>query len=480
MSGTLPTIIQGGMGAAVSNWRLANAVARRGQMGVISGTGLDSVFVRRLQLGDPDGDLRRAMEHFPCKATVQRVLDLYFIPGGKAPDARFKSLPMFRLEPTREHLAVTILSNFVEVWLAKEGHDGVVGINLLEKIPLPNPCSLYGAMLADVDFVLMGAGIPSQIPGILDKCATHDRSTMRIGLEDDTIGGGCELVFDPKTVFDFPMGNLKRPNFLPIVSSDVLAQALIKRANGSIEGFVVEHHTAGGHNAPPRGGGTRNERGEPVYGARDTADLTKMASFGRPFWLAGSKATPAGYEFARNNGAQGIQVGTLFAFCQESGIEHDLKMNIIEEVKLGKVSIYTDAVASPTGFPFKVAEVEGTLSEASVYEQRTRICDLGYLRRMYRKEDGSIGYRCPSEPNEDYLKKGGMAEDLIGRKCLCNALMANVGVGQTRKNGVTELPLITAGDELVRLVDFIKDRNSAYTAGEVLDYLLAATPASTG
>ena len=34
----LPTIIQGGMGVAVSNWRLARAVARAGQLGVVYGT----------------------------------------------------------------------------------------------------------------------------------------------------------------------------------------------------------------------------------------------------------------------------------------------------------------------------------------------------------------------------------------------------------------------------------------------------------
>ena len=46
------------MGVAVSNWRLANAVSRAGQLGVISGTGMDTVLVRRLQDGDPGGHMR--------------------------------------------------------------------------------------------------------------------------------------------------------------------------------------------------------------------------------------------------------------------------------------------------------------------------------------------------------------------------------------------------------------------------------------
>ena len=61
----LPRIIQGGMGAAVSSWQLAKAVSLRGQLGVVSGTGIDSVLVRRLQDGDPGGHLRRAMAAFP-------------------------------------------------------------------------------------------------------------------------------------------------------------------------------------------------------------------------------------------------------------------------------------------------------------------------------------------------------------------------------------------------------------------------------
>jgi NAD(P)H-dependent flavin oxidoreductase YrpB (nitropropane dioxygenase family) len=42
----LPVIIQGGMGVAVSSWRLARAVARTGQLGVVSGTALEIVIAR--------------------------------------------------------------------------------------------------------------------------------------------------------------------------------------------------------------------------------------------------------------------------------------------------------------------------------------------------------------------------------------------------------------------------------------------------
>ena len=60
-----PLIIQGGMGAGVSNWRLAQAVSRLGQLGVVSGTALDQILARRLQDGDPGGHMRRGLDAFP-------------------------------------------------------------------------------------------------------------------------------------------------------------------------------------------------------------------------------------------------------------------------------------------------------------------------------------------------------------------------------------------------------------------------------
>ena len=57
----VPPIIQGGMGVAISDWRLARAVSLRGQLGVVSGTAIETVVVRRLQDGDIGGHMRRAI-----------------------------------------------------------------------------------------------------------------------------------------------------------------------------------------------------------------------------------------------------------------------------------------------------------------------------------------------------------------------------------------------------------------------------------
>ena len=105
-----PKIIQGGMGVAVSNWRLARAVAQSGQLGVVSGTALDNVMARRLQLGDLDGSVRRALEHFPIPSLARRVLERYFIPGGKGPNEPFKSVPLYSVTPPRELVELTVVT----------------------------------------------------------------------------------------------------------------------------------------------------------------------------------------------------------------------------------------------------------------------------------------------------------------------------------------------------------------------------------
>ena len=88
-SEALPQIIQGGMGVAVSNWRLANAVSRAGQLGVVSGTGVDTVLVRRLQDGDPGGHVRRAMARFPIPGVAEEILRRYFRADGRPGDAPY-------------------------------------------------------------------------------------------------------------------------------------------------------------------------------------------------------------------------------------------------------------------------------------------------------------------------------------------------------------------------------------------------------
>jgi NAD(P)H-dependent flavin oxidoreductase YrpB (nitropropane dioxygenase family) len=294
------------------------------------------------------------------------------------------------------------------VWLAKEGHDGVVGINLLTKVQMPNLASLYGAMLAGVDYVLMGAGIPREIPGVLDALAQHRIARLKLDVEGPAGEGVDELVFDPKDHLESDRVALKRPLFIPIVSASSLATTLARKASGRVDGFVVEGPTAGGHNAPPRGEPTFSTDGEPLYGERDVVDLDKIRDLGLPFWLAGGAGTPEGLQAALAVGAAGVQVGTLFAYCDESGFAADLKSKVLAGIAAGTVRVRTDPRASPTGYPFKVVLTEGLEHQD---DRRKRECDLGYLRAAYRTPSGKVGYRCSAEPVDQYVAKGGDIAD---------------------------------------------------------------------
>ena len=469
-----PPIIQGGMGVAVSGWPLARAVSRLGQLGVVSGTALAVVLARRLQLGDPDGELRRALAQFPFPSMASRVLADYFVPGGKSADTPFTLTPMPTLRPRRELVELTVIANFVEVFLAKAGHQGRVGINYLEKIQLPTLPSLYGAMLAGVDYVLMGAGIPRAIPGILDLLAQGQSVSLSIDVEGALPGEKQTSTFDPRQFCGDAPPQLKRPLFLGIVASATLAITLARKASGRVDGFVVEGPTAGGHNAPPRGPLQLTSAGEPLYGPRDIPELDKIRALGLPFWLAGGYGLPGKLDEALRLGAVGIQAGTPFAFCEESGVQPEIKRQAVALSRLGQARVFTDPLASPTGFPFKVAQLENTLSDAANYQARRRICDLGYLRHLYRRADGTIGYRCPAEPLDQYRRKGGTVEQTIGRKCVCNGLPATVGLPQVHPEGLDELPFVTAGDDFAHLAQFVSPGADTYSAADVLRHLLSA------
>ena len=468
----LPIIIQGGMGVAVSNWRLARAVSRLGQFGVVSGTALDVVLVRRLQEGDPGGHMRRAAEHFPISGVADRVFDRYFVPGGKGEEDRHKSHPMGRLRPSRNLEDLQVLGSFIEVFLAKDGHDGLVGVNMLTKLQAPTIPSLYGTMLAGVDAVLMGAGIPREIPGVLDSLAAGEVAELSLDVKGASRGQEFKLRFDPANYCGGEALRPKRPAFYAIISSAVLATMLSKKANGRVDGFIVEGPTAGGHNAPPRGKARLDERGEPIYGERDIPDLEAIAEVGLPFWLAGSYAEPGKVVEALAAGATGVQVGTAFAYCDESGFSPAIKAKVLARSRERSVEVFTDPLASPTGFPFKVVPIEDTVSEQPIYEKRTRVCDLGYLRTAYMIDEDTVGWRCPSEPVADYVRKGGAEEDTAGRKCVCNALLASIDLGQIQKDGTPELPLVTSGDDVAHVARFLKPGSTSYTAADVVDYLL--------
>jgi NAD(P)H-dependent flavin oxidoreductase YrpB (nitropropane dioxygenase family) len=469
----LPEIIQGGMGVGVSSWELARAVAIAGEklekpvLGVVSGTGLAIIMTDRLRQGDLN--TRRALEAFPVPEITNKILDKYWV---KSSNSRLPPKPQVLVngsDRTKAQTAELIMAaNFIEVWLAKQGHKNPIGINWLEKVQLPRLPEIYGAMLAGVDYVLMGAGIPNQVPDVLGRLANNKCASYRIDVAG--VRDGYTMSFDPNDFIpERYLKDLVRPQFFAVVSSHVLAIALATRVKG-VDGFVVEGPSAGGHNAPPRGKEV-NEFGEPVYGGKDIPDLEKIGALERPYYLAGGYANNGRLEEAKRAGAAGIQVGSVFALCRESGLTEDAKRELRKRSFNNTLVVRASAVVSPSGFPFQVVQIEGTLSEQNTYDQRRRVCNFGYLVKPYSKsgntmdviDEKQIGFRCPAEPVKAYVRKGGSEEDTRGKVCLCVAMTAAVGHAP-----VDESTIYTLGKNLNPIADLTDELGAPYSVEDVL------------
>ncbi len=471
------------MGVSVSNWKLARAVAVGGArlgikaMGVVSGTGIGTVVARRLQGGDPGGHIRAAFDAFPYPEMAERVWDTWYVEGGKPEDKPYKAVPMANFKLRRDVAELIVCANFAEVWLAKRGHAGLIGINYLEKIQTPRLPEMLGAMLADVDVILMGAGIPYQVPGVLDRFVDYAPASYYL----DVVGAGSRefaMTLDPASLVpERFVPRLRKPSFFAIAATHVLAQYLSdpRRTTGRVDGFIMEGPTSGGHNAPPRDRSAFNQRGEPAYGEKDTVNLKKMRELERPFWLAGSYAHPHKLTEALAEGAAGCQAGTIFALCEESGLREDIKQELRRLAFRRQLDVLADPHCSSSGFPFNVAQLSGTVSDPAVYKARTRVCDLGFLRHAYKSEAGAVAFRCPSEPTDTYVKRGGKVEDTIGKKCLCNGLGSAAGVGQRHRWG-EEPPIVTLGRTTDFIHDLIDDEDGRYSAADALLYLLGRKP----
>lgn len=465
----LPAIIQGGMGVGISGPKLARAVSMRGQLGTVSGVALDRVVAIILQLGDPGGYIRTALSHFPYPDVAKKVLEAFSPKNDEAPKKIFRSTPIYTIKPSELLIALTICANFAFVWLAKEGHDNPVSINYLEKLSMPHVYAITGAMMAGVDYITMGAGIPMEIPQVIKNISQGQTAYYKVPVIGKNIHEHI-MELNPEKFFSEKFPALKKPGFIPIIASNLLAYRLMTRLPaGSIQGFVVERPSAGGHNASPKKP-LFDDNGEPIYGERDIVDYRQIAEFGLPFWIGGSCASPKKRQWAKSVGAIGIQVGSIFALCEESGMDINIKNRLKKSGYEGNLKIRTDSKVSPTGYPFKVACLDGTISKTAVYKARVRICDHKALAILYERADGSISCRCGAEPESDYIRKGGDINDTLDQGCLCSGLLATAGL--QIKNTI-EAPIVTLGEDLSFLRHVMTDVNSSYSAEDAINYLLS-------
>lgn len=225
------------MGVNVSSPLLAATVSGasrpgRETLGTISGTAVDRVMARMLQMGSKDADdIVRVLADFPFPEIAEKIITKYH----NKPNI---GIPPFTVNPTTDVIDLTVCANYAFVKLAKQGHSNPISINYLEKISMPHLASIYGAMLAGVDVITMGAGMPFGIPEILQAFAEGREASYTIPVIN---GEGYKMKFDPKNHYGSNIPELKIPKFIPIISSDSLGNILkMKLPKGSIYGFAIE------------------------------------------------------------------------------------------------------------------------------------------------------------------------------------------------------------------------------------------------
>lgn len=446
----MPRLIQAGMGIHVSSARLANETARHGALGVVSHVALRHIIVEEVRRGDETA-LALAKE-FPIPCYAEELLA--FAPGGAW---HKKPVPLDLPDPQKSELPkrLSTIAAFVEVKRAKLGHHGKVGINVMWKCSLTVLPSIYGAMLAGVDALLCGAGIPMELPDIVAR-----------------IQAGQSLEYTPLNGTGTPVSlTVERrcetqPWLMPILSSYPLAKRLFDvwtREYGiRPSAFVLENHAAGGHNAPPRN--------KTDYAEADelTSYVDKVLTLGVPVYVAGAFAeggSRADYLYWRERGAYGLQVGSRFALCDESGMRRDIKDQVLA-YNAQDGELRTEFGISPTGYPFKVLPLAGSVVDPAVYPNRHRICNKGYLMHAETatNKDGQdeLVYRCPAMPARQYEKLGGDSSETGSRICLCNSLLSTAGF-----DSEIEPPLITLGQSGTRITE-------RHTAREIIEEILGA------
>ncbi len=448
----IPRLIQGGPDLAMATWPLARAVAQAGELGVITGAVLPAVLARRLQLGDFDGHLRSVLESFPFPGAFRRVWERYYIPGGKADDESFELVGQPNLEENPALLELTVAANFAEVFLAKRDHAGLVGIHYHDSARLALLPSLYGAVLAGVDTVLIHASAVANTIQALNRLSRGEAAALEIGLGT---GDALTCGFDPRALGPRTPAPWRPPSLIAVCQSAADAET-VSRLEGFAGGFLM---TVAG--------------GAEWIGVEE---LARLRALGRPFWIGGVAATAANFTRACAAGAAGLQVTTPFTFCAESALDPDLKRRVLTLVRQDPANLFTQLCSLPGGRTFRVLRLDDTAADPEVMAERARVCDVGWFREAYRRPDGSVGYRCPGEPMHHYVLKGGTAERAARQPCICNGLLAGLGLAQVQAGHELERAIIPAGEDIRELTHFLNSSGEEFTAAEVIAQITGSPP----
>lgn len=424
-----PRLFQAGMGAGVSRYWLSRKAARLGALGIVSSVGLRTIIVEAVRRGDKQ--VIAMAKTFPFAQHRDELLS--FASGGFR---HRRAVPQDGYGDVGKLAArLTVISTFIEVSLAKKGHHGKIGINVMWKLSTSVLPTILGALLAGVDALICGAGVPMELEEIVDSIRA----------------GKTELSFDPlygtttpvsfefnREVVEYLRGcRYRRPKLIPILSNYAFCRKIVKKWRIPPDFIILEDWKAGGHNQNPR---NKVEHSDVSDGIETYFD--EVLTLGVRVVVAGGfeyGGNRTDFLYWRRRGAWGIQVGSRFALCKESGWDRKWRDLIIQMNRRGETVIMTDHEASPTGFAIKVVVVPGTLSDPEVYNRRERSCLYGCLRRGHTFVDPETGetrttlicpamplsmYQrlCPDKTREECLKEcGGQVV------CLCSALLATIG-----------------------------------------------------
>ncbi len=421
-----PVLFQAGMGSRVSSWVMARIVSMLGALGVVSSVGLRTVMIEEVRRGNQK--VIEMAKRFPFPGHIEELLA--FAKGCKW---HKKPVPMDQFGPKGELAKrLSTIAAFIEVSLAKEGHNGLIGINVMWKLPLTVLPVIYGAMLAGVNIIIAGAGVPMELPAIVEAIRSGQDLAFKLGTDAEftlrIVPGTSELI-----------SSRDRPKLAPILSNFVFCRKLKdgwkEKYGVEPDFFILEDYKAGGHNAPPR-----NKEVHSVEKDGIDSYFDEVVELGIPVVVAGAfehGGTRADLLYWQKRGAHGIQVGSRFALSSDSGMLEIYRHQILELNKAGKLEIITRMSDSPTGYPIKMAVLQGTLADPEIYRARRRACKQGYLREVHTYTDESGQevqvLSCKAMPLDQYMAlnpdktREQCEEDSDGKVCLCDGLLGAIG-----------------------------------------------------
>ena len=70
-----------------------------------------------------------------------------------------------------------------------------------------------------------------------------------------------------------------------------------------------------------------------------------------------------------------------------------------------------------------------------------------------------------------------MFEETVGRKCLCNCLLADIGLQQVQRDGSVEPGMVTTGDDLACVLQFLPAGKQSYMAADAVRGLMSRVAA---